>query len=135
MDAAEIEWQRVSPFTNDLIGRTSSGWGRGGLWELVLTDQVRTGTRTFVTEVNDHKPIGNELIRQDVVPFIRSRNVTFRASKMKPKTRVYPFFDRQFIGPFCVPDGGKPGGTLTTITLPETPNWTAVGKIRFGYDN
>ena len=25
-------------------------------------------------------------------------------------------------------------GTLTTITLPETPNWT-VGKIRFGYDN
>ena len=134
-DALGTIWNAWETISSGVIGQTSAGWGRGGLWELVLTDQVRNGTRTFVTEVNDHKPIGNELIRQDVVPFIRSRNVTFRASKMKPKTRVYPFFDRQYIGDFCVPDGGKPGGTLTTITLPETPNWTAIGKIRFGYDN
>ena len=134
-DALGTIWNAWETISSGVIGTTSSGWGRGGLWELVLTDQVRNGTRTFVTEVNDHKPIGNELIRQDVVPFIRSRNVTFRATKMKPKTRVYPFFDRQYVGDFCVPDGGKNGGTLTTITLPETPNWTAVGKIRFGYDN
>jgi len=134
-DALGTIWNAWETISSGVIGTTTAGWGRGGLWELVLTDQVRNGTRTFVTEVNDHKPIGNELIRQDVVPFIRSRNVTFRASKMKPKVRVYPFFDRQYVGDFCVPDGGKPGGTLTTITLPETPNWTAVGKIRFGYDN
>ena len=39
---------------------------------------------------------------------------------MKSKTRVYPFFDRQYVGNFCVTNSGKSGGTLTEITLPET---------------
>ncbi len=125
-------WQTVNSFVS---GTTTRGPGRGGLWEQVLVDQIRTGTRTLVTDVFNHRVVGTELISRDIVPFIRSRNVVFRAQKMKPKTRVYPFFDRQYVGNFCVPDTGKPGGTLTEITLPETPNWTSIGKIRFGYDN
>jgi len=125
-------WQTLSEIVS---GTTTSGPGRGGLWEQVLVDQVRSGTRTLVTDVFNHRVVGSEIISRDVVPFIRSRNVTFRASKMKSKTRVYPFFDRSYVGNFCTPDAGTPGGSLTEITLPATPNWTSIGKIRFGYDN
>ncbi len=36
-----------------------------------------------------------------IVPYIRSRSVEFYATKMKPNTRVYAFFDGQNVSEFC----------------------------------
>lgn len=48
---------------------------------------------TFVVPRTTWRSLGNRVVSSTVIPFIRSRSVVFTATKMKPSTRVYPFFD------------------------------------------
>jgi hypothetical protein len=53
----------------------------------------RSGTQLKVTETFDTQSLGDSVVSVDVQPYIRSRNVEFRSSKLKPNTRLYAFFD------------------------------------------
>lgn len=80
----------------------------------------RSGINTQVVQQIDSQSQGDRILSQALIPFIRSRNVTFTAEGMKPLTRVYPFFDRTNVSNLVTPSGGSQGGALIT---------SAVGKI------
>lgn len=58
-----------------------------------LSNQVRTGTQTYVKAVYDTQVIDDRVVSFDFIPFIRARTVAFFGYGLKPNTKVYPFFD------------------------------------------
>ncbi len=97
----------------------------------------RNGVQTSIVAQIDHESQGDRVVSQAVVPFIRSRNITFNATGMKPRTRVYPFFDKTSVSQYCTPQGGSLGGALITsaggrvIGTFAIPNPTQRGAPRF----
>ena len=47
--------------------------------------------------------IGDRVVNVAFVPFIRSRTLSFTATRLKPNTRVYPFFDNIDISTYVTP--------------------------------
>jgi len=99
MGQGDPNWQGGSPdaFRTGVIPTT-------GLYVETLTkDYVRTGTKTIVTPVFDTKSLGDSVVSVDVIPFMRSRNIEFRANNFKPFARIYAFFDGKAVSQFCFP--------------------------------
>ena len=46
-----------------------------------------------VTESIDIQKLGNKVVSRDIIPFMRIRNIEFISKRLKPLTRIYPFFD------------------------------------------
>ena len=77
-------------------GSAFEGDGHGALDEVTIeqTDTtVRTGTRLNVEVFNRTQSSGPFVRRTDIIPFMRSREIQFRATGMRPNTRLYPYFD------------------------------------------
>ena len=74
--------------------------------------QTRTGIRQRLVPQVVRNSIGDRIINVAFVPFVRSRTITFSATRMKPNTRVYPFFDNIDISSYVTDSGG--GSTLET---------------------
>jgi len=55
--------------------------------------QSRTGLNTELTFDTVERSTGERVVEINFVPFIRSREINFKAQLMKPNTRVFPFFD------------------------------------------
>ena len=56
-------------------------------------NQTRVGTTTALAWSTQVESQGDRVVSIDIAPFIRSRQISFRATRMKPNTRVYAFFD------------------------------------------
>jgi hypothetical protein len=69
----------------------------------ITTNQARTGVRTKVVPRIDNKSLGDSLVSRTTIPYIRSRNIKFEVERLKPKTRVYGFFDENSIEQYCTP--------------------------------
>ena len=80
----------------------------------------REGNRTIVTEQFDMESVGDRVVSRDVIPFMRSRNVSFFAKKVKPLTRLYAFFDGQDVTKYCVPKLLEISMTSGTFQVGET---------------
>ena len=65
--------------------------------------EVRTGTTTTIVPVYETKVVDDKIIRVDIIPWIRSRVVSFKAMGMKPNTLVYPFFDGTSVSAHVTP--------------------------------
>ena len=63
----------------------------------------RTGTRTAIVEQFDTESLGDRTVSRDLILFLRSRNIQFVAKRVKPLTRMYPFFDGQDVSKYCLP--------------------------------
>ena len=81
------------------LGRLGHGQGRQPLfvhdrrtWR-VVNNQARQGVRTRVVPKVERKSLGDTELSQTAIPWIRSRNVSFNTDRMKPRTRIYAFFD------------------------------------------
>jgi len=116
------------------------------LWRTTfnVTDQIRTGTRRIVTEQFDQTSQGDRLVSRDLISFMRSRNVQFVGSRVKPSTRHYAFLDGRDVTSYCVPKlleiamvSGtfQVGETVTATTRPTgvlpITNDDARASIRF----
>ena len=66
-------------------------------------DQQRTGERRSVREQIDTESLGDRIVSRNIISFQRSRNIEFNASKLKPNTQVYAFFDDVDVNEYCVP--------------------------------
>ena len=64
---------------------------------------TRTGRRELVKETFSTINDGPKVINTELVPYMRTRNIKFSASTMKPSTSVYAFFDGQDIGKYIIP--------------------------------
>lgn len=94
------EWQTNWTGVTDTV-TTESFTPTGGATTTTITTssltqqgQSRTGTTTSITSsLINTQTYGNMVVDVSFVPFIRSRLVYFKATGLKPNTRVYPFFD------------------------------------------
>ena len=89
----------TSTSTNQVnSGIVSSVGNWRGSWDRTDTVTTTTTTTTSATaRVSSFSTIrsvvGNRVIDVAMIPFMRSRRVSFKCQGMKPNTRVFPFFD------------------------------------------
>jgi hypothetical protein len=76
--------------------------------------QTRTGIRTAIVPQVVRTSLGDKVLNVAFIPFIRSRTINFTATRLKPNTRVYPYFDNVAITSYVTPTGGSLGGNLVT---------------------
>ena len=91
--------------------------GRAVVERTVTTERgvsTRQGIQTSVVAQIDRESQGERILSRALIPFIRSRNVSFDVTGMKPLTKVYAFFDKQNVGQYVTPTGGSLGGDLIT---------------------
>lgn len=117
------EWQDQWTGTpRDVGSRDISGNQRSGRRVFRRTEietstavrQSRTGVRQRIVPQTVRNSIGDRIISVAFVPFVRSRSVEFSATRMKPNTRVYPYFDNIDVSAYVTPDGGALGGNVVT---------------------
>ena len=65
--------------------------------------QVRQGVSLSVTPETQTQRTGARVTNTSIIPFMRSVTVTFIAQRLKPNTRVFPFFDGVGVAPHCRP--------------------------------
>lgn len=99
------------------------GAAHGAVDDVTITTtqaQSRSATTITATPFTRTQRSGPFLTRTDIVPFMRSRQVQFVATGMRPNTRVYPYFDDILVNDYVVPTSrtyantGALGGALET---------------------
>ena len=93
--------------------RSQTRWFGWGMTTNTIQDQLlevidtgvesRSGTRAVFSEQIDNTSVGDRVVSRDLIPFMRSRNISFAAHGIKPNTRVYAFFDGVDVTNYCVP--------------------------------
>ena len=97
--------------------RGGHGWRVMAKEEVTTAQQVsqtRTGIRAVAVPETVRTSVGDRVVSIAFVPFIRSRTLSFTATRLKPNTRVYPFFDNISVASYVTPSGGSLGGNLVT---------------------
>lgn len=101
----QTQWSGRSLATNTV---NVGGWDWGGIRtdtiETIQSAQARTGIRTSVAPDTIQTSLGDRVVDVRMIPFIRSRRVKFLATRLKPNTRVYAFFDGINVSDFCKPE-------------------------------
>ena len=67
------------------------------------TNQTRQGIQFRVGERFDTTSLGDKVVSTEVVATMRSRNIEFVCRRLKPNTRLYPFFDNIDMQKYVVP--------------------------------
>jgi len=83
-------WQRPGR-----IGRTTT------TTTTLTHNQSRSGLRTDVAFDTVTRESANRVVEVNFVPFMRSRKIYFKASRMKPNTKLYAFFNDVNVTAFC----------------------------------
>ena len=105
----ETNWTGVETSTNSWgVSQRRGGWMRRwtqmGLATTTTTTvtqgQSRNGIETFVAPQTINTEIGDRVVEINFAPFMRSRIITFKGSRMKPNTQVYAFFDNVNVSNF-----------------------------------
>ena len=105
-------WNTIARSSSTSRG-TSRNTFRQGRNRITVTTQTtttnwsatdrRSGTFNTINEVIENQSLGNRIINREVINFMRSRNIEFTGTSMKPFTRVYSFFDGIDVNEFIVP--------------------------------
>lgn len=77
--------------------------------------QTRQGVQLSVTPETQTQRIGARVTNTSIIPFMRSIVVTFSATRLKPRTRVYPFFDGVAVSDHCRPLSGLVAGATNSV--------------------
>jgi len=100
-------WEEIWSGVDGQTGavRNQVGWAGNNLWRTTFTDIQfqRTGTRNIITETFDQESQGDTLVSSDLISFMRSRNVQFTGTRVKPSTRHYTFLDGVDLTQYTVP--------------------------------
>jgi hypothetical protein len=93
----QTQWTGAPVTTTEVRGNTTD------TIETIQSVQARAGIRTSVSPDTNQLSLGDRVVDVRMVPFIRSRRVKFLGTRLKPNTRVFPFFDDQLVADFCKP--------------------------------
>ena len=69
----------------------------------VDTGMTRSGIQFRVDARIDEQSLGDKLVSRETIPYMRSRNIEFIATRIQPGTRFYPFFDGQTVESYITP--------------------------------
>jgi len=64
---------------------------------------TRSGIQFQVNESIDTQSFGDKLVNSELIPFMRSRNIEFIATRIQPRTQFYTFFDGQEVNRYVTP--------------------------------
>ena len=78
------------------------------------TQQTRTGTLVEVFENIERTSNGFRSIANTLIPFARSKTITFTAKSLKPFTRLYVYFDKRVVNIYVTP--ASSGAIATTFS-------------------
>jgi len=92
--------------------------------------QTRSGIRTSLVPKEVRKSIGDRVIGTSYVPFIRAKSIGFKATGMKPNTRVYAFFDNIDVNDDVTPTNSNEGAALTTNANGEVSGIFSIGQAK-----
>ena len=67
------------------------------------TNQTRQGIQFRVGERFDTTSLGDKVVNTEVIATMRSRNIEFVCRRLKPNTRLYPFFDNIDMSKYVIP--------------------------------
>jgi hypothetical protein len=78
--------------------------------------QISSGSKTITTN------LGEKVVDSSIIPFIRSRPVTFAARNLKPSTKLYATFDGYDVTEYCTPGvsiqlQGTVANNISTVTV------------------
>jgi len=76
--------------------------------------RTRSGIRQVIVPKTVTQNVGDRVVSIAFVPFIRSRIVSFTGTRMKPNTKVFPYFDNELVTAYVTPGGGSLAGNLVT---------------------
>jgi len=89
--SSSVAWQG-----NNKVKTTTSTQQRVGT-------ETRTARRELIRETFSTINEGPQVINTELSSYMRSRNIRFSASTMKPSTSVYAFFDGQDVNKYIIP--------------------------------
>ena len=96
-------------------GSWSRNWVSGNR---SISGKSRSGVQTTIAVETSRVSQGDRVVEVNFVPYMRSRLVNFSATRMKPSTTVYAFFDGQSMAQFV--NEAQPGFTplvgVNTVT-------------------
>ena len=75
------------------------------------SQQSRTGVLTEVEESIEYTSNGFKSIAKTLIPFCRSKTITFTAKSMKPFTKLHVYFDKQVVNNYVTPSASGAVGT------------------------
>jgi hypothetical protein len=87
---------------------------------LNTTRQSRQGVQYKVGERIDSVNLGTSVVSTEIIHVMRSRNIEFIAKRLKPKTKVYAFFDNVDMNKYVVPKLIEIQMESGTFTVGET---------------
>ena len=70
---------------------------------VTTTNQTRQGIQFRVGERFDTTSLGDKVVNTEVIATMRSRNIEFVCRRLKPNTRLYPFFDNIDMSKYVIP--------------------------------
>lgn len=92
--------QALSQNAGSSISNVTVGTGSAGNWRAANVETRRTTTVTTTSAVarvasfsTIRRVVGDRVVDVALIPFMRSRRISFKAEGMKPNTRLWPFFD------------------------------------------
>jgi len=92
----------LEPQVGTVWGEWSTNWSGSSSWQgvggntqaLIQTGtRTRTGVQQTIEVQTSRFSTGDRIVEVNFVPFMRTRLVEFSATRMKPATQVYAFFD------------------------------------------
>lgn len=99
---------------------------------LTTTNQSRQGIQYRVGERIDTTNFGDRVVSTDVIHTMRSRNIEFIGRRLKPRTRLYAFFDNVSVSNYIIPKLVEIQMQSGTFSLGETVSGTlGTVSIRF----
>lgn len=94
-------WQTNWTGTTSSSSTRTSGNRRNTTTVTTTTrNQTRSGIETSVVPDTITTQLGERVVEVNFIPFMRSRVVRFKGTRLKPNTRVYPFFDGQDVSAY-----------------------------------
>ena len=125
-------WTGVSRRT--FVKSLSSNWGRS----IANTRRgwSRFGSRVVVRPRTTRRFDGDNTVQTSIVPWIRSRALTYSVSRMKPDTTVLAYFDGVDVSASCTSLTTDANGAMSgTFTVPANTFRTGDRVLRFTDDD
>jgi CBS domain-containing protein len=88
--------------------------------DVQLHKQVREGVATRTTPHTEKKVVGSRVLNRSTITYMRSRNIEFRGSRLRPRTQVFPILDNVNMIDFTAPKLLEVVMTSGTFAVGET---------------
>jgi hypothetical protein len=113
--------------TSSTSSSTSQTGTWGGTWSggttqttTTQTNQIRNGIQTTISPSTETFSIGNFVENVAVRDYIRARMIQFTGARLKPNTRVWPYFDDEAVTAYCTPANSSFANTASEGSILTT---------------